>query len=278
MLEMSRSARQPIVAGNWKMNTTVEEAVALVEALLPLIGSASDVERVVCPPFVSLVPIAECLRGSEIVLGAQDLYFESKGAFTGEISAAMLVGLVRYVIVGHSERRHIIGESDKDVARKVRAALASGLLPILCVGETLEQRDRGQTEAVLRRQVRTALEGLERADGLVIAYEPVWAIGTGRAATARDANEGNGIVRDELRAVMGDALADATRIQYGGSVTPDNAAELLTLPEVDGALVGGASLKPEAFAAIVRAATWKVGASPAAGLSASPAPARRSVG
>ena len=254
MPEASRSPRQPIVAGNWKMNTTVEEAVQLVESLIPLIGSASDVERVVCPPFVSLVPIAECLRGSEIVLGAQDIYFEQKGAFTGEISAEMLVGLVRYVIVGHSERRHIIGESDEVVARKVRAALESGLLPILCVGETLEQRDRGETDAVLRRQVRSALVGLERADGIVIAYEPVWAIGTGRAATARDANEGNGIVRDELRAVMGDALADTTRIQYGGSVTPDNAAELIALPEVDGALVGGASLKPDAFAAIVRAA------------------------
>ena len=188
------------------------------------------------------------------MLGAQDLYYEAKGAYTGEISAEMLVGLVRYVIVGHSERRHIIGESDEDVARKLRAALENGLLPILCVGETLEQRDHGQTEAVLRRQVRSALKGLERADGLVIAYEPVWAIGTGRAATAGDANEGNGIARDELRAMLGDALANTTRIQYGGSVTPDNAAELLSLPEVDGALVGGASLKPDAFAAIVRAA------------------------
>ena len=254
MPEVSRSARQPIVAGNWKMNTTVEEGVALVEELLPLIGSASDVERVVCPPFVSLSSVAERLRDSEVVLGAQDLYFEAKGAFTGEVSAEMLVGLVRYVIVGHSERRHILGESDDDVARKVRAALESGLLPILCVGETLEQRDGGQTESVLRRQVRSALEGLERADGIVIAYEPVWAIGTGRAATARDANDGCAIVRDELRRVMGDGAADTTRIQYGGSVTPDNAAELLALPDVDGALVGGASLKPDAFAAIVRAA------------------------
>jgi len=254
MGEVSLSARQPIVAGNWKMNTTVEEGVALVAALLPLIGSASGVERVVCPPFVSLAPVAWHLRDSELVLGAQNLYFEPKGAFTGEISAQMLAGLVRYVIVGHSERRHVLGETDKIVARKVRAALSGGLLPILCVGETLDERDARQTEAVLRRQVRTALDGLDRADGIVIAYEPVWAIGTGRAATVADANGGNGIVRDELRAVMGETLAAATRIQYGGSVTPENADELLAQPEIDGALVGGASLKAESFAAIVRAA------------------------
>ncbi|MCC6176597.1 MAG: triose-phosphate isomerase [Chloroflexi bacterium] len=246
--------RQPIVAGNWKMNTTLEEGLALVDALLPLVASASEVERVVCPPFISLASVARRLRGTEISVGAQNLYFEPKGAFTGEISAQMLVGLARYVIVGHSERRHILGESDEMVARKVRAAFGAGILPILCVGETLDQRRAGQTEAVLRRQVRAALDGLEQAAGLVIAYEPVWAIGTGHAATAADANLGNALVRDEVAQIHGRAIADATRVQYGGSVTPDNAAELLSQPEVDGALVGGASLKAESFAAIVRAA------------------------
>jgi triosephosphate isomerase (TIM) len=246
--------RKPIVAGNWKMNTTVPEGLALVDALLPLIESVSGVDRVVCPPFVSLHPISERLRGSEIAVGAQNLYVEPRGAFTGEISAEMLVGLARYVIVGHSERRHILGESNEAVAKKVRAAAGAGLLPILCVGETLDEREAGQTEAVLRRQVRTALEGAETPAGLVLAYEPVWAIGTGRAATAADANAGGGIIRDELSRVLGAEVAAQTRIQYGGSVSPDNAAELLGQPEVDGALVGGASLKADSFAAIVKAA------------------------
>ena len=251
---MGNSSRVPIVAGNWKMNTDLAEGLALVDALVPLIQPVRAVERVVCPPFVSLVAIGERLRGTGVHLGAQDAYFEAKGAFTGEVSPAMLRGVVDYVIVGHSERRHILGETDEVVAKKVRAVLAHDLLPILCVGETLDERDAGQTEAVLRRQVRSALEGLDGVDGLVIAYEPVWAIGTGRAATAADANGGNAVIRDELGNVLGRDVAAATRIQYGGSVTPDNAAELLGQPEVDGALVGGASLKAESFAAIVRAA------------------------
>jgi triosephosphate isomerase len=236
------------------MNTDLAEGLALVDALVPLIQPVGAVERVVCPPFVSLVAIAERLRGTGVRLGAQNAYFEAKGAFTGEVSPPMLRDVVDYVIVGHSERRHILGETEEVVARKVRAVLAHDLVPILCVGETLDERDGGQTEAVLRRQVRSALEGLDGADGLVIAYEPVWAIGTGRAATAADANGGNAVVRDELGNVLGRDVAAATRIQYGGSVTPDNAAELMGQPEVDGALVGGASLKAESFAAIVRAA------------------------
>jgi len=246
--------RIPIVAGNWKMNTTLAEGVTLVDALLPLIGSIGSVERVVCPPFVSLAGLAERLRGTDIRLGAQNAYSEPKGAFTGEISPAMLQGLVDYVIVGHSERRHILGETDAVVAKKVRAVLDHGLLPILCVGETLEQRDAGQTEPVLRRQVRSALEGLAGPTSLVIAYEPVWAIGTGRAATTADANAGNRVIRRELAEVLGEDTARATRIQYGGSVTPENAVELLGQPEIDGALVGGASLKAEPFAQIVRVA------------------------
>jgi triosephosphate isomerase len=246
--------RQPIVAGNWKMNTTVAEGLALVDDLRRLIDSVSTVERVICPPFVSLYPIVERLRGSEIAVGAQNLHFEPSGAFTGEISAEMLVGLVQYVIVGHSERRHGFGETDEIIAKKLRAVVGAGLLPILCIGETLDERRAGQTDAVLRRQVRSALEGLEQVPGLVLAYEPVWAIGTGHAATAADANHGNGIVRDELGRVLGSAVAAATRIQYGGSVTPSNAAELLAQPEVDGALVGGASLKAALFSVIVHAA------------------------
>src|SRR4051794_33862338 len=248
------AARRPIVAGNWKMNTTIDEGRALVDALLPLIGSEGAVDRVVCPPFVSLHAISERLEGSEIGVGAQNLHFEPKGAFTGEISAAMLVGLVTYAIVGHSERRHIFGETDVVVAKKVRAALAAGLTPILCVGETLAERDAAETEMVLRRQVRSSLEGIGHTGGLVIAYEPVWAIGTGRAATSADANAGNAIVRDEVAQVLGSDVAQATRIQYGGSVTPDNAIELLGQPDIDGALVGGASLVAASFAAIVKAA------------------------
>jgi triosephosphate isomerase len=246
--------RRPIVAGNWKMNTTIEDGLALVEELLPLIETVTEVDRVVCPPFVSLQAISGRLRRSDVRVGAQNLSFEPSGAFTGEISAPMLVGLVSYVIVGHSERRHIFGETDVVVAKKLRAALGAGLAPILCVGETLAERDAGETDLVLRRQVRTALEGIGQAPGLVIAYEPVWAIGTGRAATAADANAGNSIVRHELARVLGPAVAQATRIQYGGSVSPANAAELLGQPEIDGALVGGASLVAKSFAAIVRAA------------------------
>ena len=246
--------RIPIVAGNWKMNTNPAEGLALVDELLPLIQPNQSVERVLCPPFVSLTPLRERLRGTGVRLGAQNLYFETQGAYTGEISGLMLQGLVDYVIVGHSERRHILGESDEVVAKKLNAALRHGLLPILCVGETLEQRDGGETDSVLKRQVRAALDGLNTAEGLVVAYEPVWAIGTGRAATADDANTGNAIIRAELASVLGPQEAGVTRIQYGGSVTPDNAAELLSQPEVDGALVGGASLKAEAFASIVRAA------------------------
>jgi triosephosphate isomerase len=248
------SKRRPIVAGNWKMNTTIDEGLALVDALRALVGAESAVDRVVCPPFVSLQAISSRLRGSEIAVGGQNLHFEPKGAFTGEVSAAMLVGLASYVIVGHSERRHIFGETDVVVAKKVRAALGAGLLPILCVGESLAERDAGDTELVLRRQVRSALAGIGEAPGLVIAYEPVWAIGTGRAATSADAQGGNVIVRDELAQVLGLGVAQATRIQYGGSVTPDNAAELLGQPDIDGALVGGASLVAASFAAIIRAA------------------------
>jgi triosephosphate isomerase len=246
------------VAANWKMNTSIDEGLALVDAVRLLIEDVSSVDRVVCPPFVSLHAISDRLRDSEIAVGAQDVYFEPKGAFTGEISVPMLVGLASYVIIGHSERRHVFGESDEIVAKKIRAALGAGLLPILCVGETLAERHWGATESVLRRHVHTALEGLPSAEGLVVAYEPVWAIGTGRAATAEDANEGCRFLRIEIESLFGEAVAQATRIQYGGSVTPDNAAELLGQPDIDGALVGGASLIPDSFAGIVKAAAESV--------------------
>jgi triosephosphate isomerase len=252
------SPRRPIVAANWKMNTSIDEGLALVDAVRLLIEDVSSVDRVVCPPFVSLHAISDRLRDSEIAVGAQDVYFEPKGAFTGEISVPMLMGLASYVIIGHSERRHVFGESDEIVAKKIRAALGAGLLPILCVGETLAERHWGATESVLRRHVHTALEGLPSAEGLVVAYEPVWAIGTGRAATAEDANEGCRFLRIEIESLFGEAVAQATRIQYGGSVTPDNAAELLGQPDIDGALVGGASLIPDSFAGIVKAAAESV--------------------
>ena len=248
------TSRRPIVAGNWKMNSTITEGLALVDALLPLIGEVGGVDRVVCPPFVSLHAISDRLRGSGIAVGAQNASAEPKGAFTGEVSVSMLTGLVQYVIIGHSERRSIFGETDEVVARKIRAVQAGGLLPILCVGETLAERHWGATESVLRRHVHTALEGLSSIEGLVVAYEPVWAIGTGRAATIEDANEGCRFIRAEIEALFGAEAAQATRIQYGGSVTPDNAAELLSQPDIDGALVGGASLVAASFAGIIKAA------------------------
>ena len=252
------SARRPIVAGNWKMNTTIDEGLALVDAIRPLIDDVRSVDRVVCPPFVSLHAISDRLRESEIAVGAQNVYFEQKGAFTGDISAPMLAGLVRYVIVGHSERRTVFGEDDDIVAKKIRAVQAAGLLPILCVGETLAERHWGATESVLRRHVHTALDGLQSVEGLVVAYEPVWAIGTGRAATAEDANEGCRFIRVEIDALFGVEVAQATRIQYGGSVTAENAPEFFAQPDIDGALVGGASLVAESFAGIVKAAAESV--------------------
>jgi triosephosphate isomerase len=247
-------SRRPIVAGNWKMNTTISEGLALVDALLPLIGEVSGVDRVVCPPFVSLQAVSERLKGSDIAVGAQNASSEPKGAFTGEVSVPMLVELVQYVIIGHSERRNVFGETDEIVAKKIKAVQGANLLPILCVGETLAERHWGATESVLRRHVHTALEGLTSIKGLVVAYEPVWAIGTGRAATIEDANDGCRFIRAEIEALFGAEVAQATRIQYGGSVTPDNAVELLAQPDIDGALVGGASLVAESFAGIIKAA------------------------
>ncbi len=253
------SRRTPIVAGNWKMHTTIAEGLALVDAMLPRLQALDGVDRVVCPPFVSLAAIADRLRGTDVRVGAQNVHPEPKGAFTGEVSLPMLAGLVSYVIVGHSERRQYFGEDDAFVNRKVRATLAAGLQPIVCVGETLEQNERGDTEAVVARQTRAALDDVDDVSNLVVAYEPIWAIGTGRAATPDGANATIGLIRQAVAGLLGQAAADGLRIQYGGSVTAENFGEFIAQPEIDGALVGGASLKPDPFVEIARLARAKRG-------------------
>jgi triosephosphate isomerase (TIM) len=249
-----QSARTPYLAANWKMHKTVAEAAQFVDALLPKIA-ATQHDVVICPSYLALREVVERSRGSAVRVAAQNMHEEGSGAFTGEVSAPMLVEAeVDAVILGHSERREHFGETDEALARKVPAALAAGLEPILCVGESEEARDAGQTEGVLEAQLRadlTAVEPLRIAD-VVIAYEPIWAIGTGRTATPEQAQETIAFIRDLLR--EDGAEADRARILYGGSVKPANAAELLAQPDIDGALVGGASLDPDDFAAIVEAA------------------------
>jgi triosephosphate isomerase len=247
-------SRQPIVAANWKMNTTISEGLALVDTLLPELQSYSAVERVVCPPFVSLSAVAERLRGTGIAVGAQNMYAEPKGAFTGEIAPTMLEGLASFVILGHSERRQYFCEDDTLVNRKVKAALLTGLVPIVCVGETAEQNERGETETVVTRQVRSALDAVDHLSAIVIAYEPIWAIGTGRAATPEGANATIALIRRTVAEVGGQAVADGLQVQYGGSVSPENFAAFIAQPDIDGALVGGASLKADQFLEIVRLA------------------------
>jgi len=249
-------ARTKFVCGNWKMHKTAAEARALVQALSPLLSAAPGVQVAVAPPFTALPEVAAAVRGTPIELAAQDVHWEKQGAFTGEVSAAMLADLgVRHCIVGHSERRQFFGETDEWVAKKLRALLEAGVLPIVCVGETLFERDEGKTLDVVERQIKGALAGLPEADlaRLTIAYEPVWAIGTGKTATTAQAQEVHAAIRGMLRA-LGPGAADQVRIQYGGSVKPDNAAELMSQPDVDGALVGGASLKAEDFSRIVKGA------------------------
>ena len=247
--------RTPFIAGNWKMNKTIGETQALIEELKGALPAGGGVDVAVCPPFVSLTAAKAALAGSSIKLGAQNAHPEAKGAFTGEVAVSMLTGLVDYIIVGHSERRQLFGETDAFVNKKVLAVLAAGLSPILCIGETLAENEAGQTEVVLDRQIRDGLlnVGAVAITRITVAYEPIWAIGTGRAATAADAQNRIAFIRDQLRQKFG-AVADDVRIQYGGSVTPANAKEILSQPDIDGALVGGASLKAGDFAAIVKAA------------------------
>jgi triosephosphate isomerase (TIM) len=246
--------RTPYIAANWKMNKTIAEASEFIDALLPRIA-ATQHDVVVCPPFTALQEVVERRRGTAVRVAAQNMHFDESGAFTGEISAPMLVELdVEAVVLGHSERRQFFGETDEALAKKVPAALAAELEPILCVGESEEARDGGQTEEVLERQLQADLANVSDEDiaKVVIAYEPIWAIGTGKVATAEQAQEACAFIRDVLRARG--AAADDVRILYGGSVKPGNAGELLALPDVDGALVGGAALDAEDFAAIVEAA------------------------
>ena len=246
--------RTPLIAGNWKMFKTVHEAVVFAKELRQLVHGVSGVDIVLAPPFTALHAVAEAARASEIAVAAQDLFWEKEGAFTGAVSAAMVREAgAEYAIVGHSERRRIFGDSDVMVNRKTRAALGAELIPIVCIGETLEERDANQTFAVLDRQIREGLDGLnaQQVGGLVIAYEPVWAIGTGRNATPEQAQEAHAYIRNRLRGWFGGEAAEHCRILYGGSVKPDNIAALRANADVDGALVGGASLEVGSFHRLV---------------------------
>jgi len=249
--------RRLFVAGNWKMNKTAAEAAALARELRERIGDVADVDVAVCPPFTSLRAAVEVLEGSRIAVGAQNVHWAESGAFTGEISAAMLLEIpVTYVIIGHSERRQYFGETDATVNMRLKAALEAGLTPIVCLGETLDQREAGVTRAVVCEQFEHGFEGLDADSVLraVIAYEPVWAIGTGRTATPEQAQEVHALLRSLLQEEFSKEAAERVRILYGGSVKPGNAADLFRQPDIDGGLVGGAGLKADDFTAIVRAA------------------------
>ena len=271
--------RMPMIAGNWKMNTTIGEAVALVREMHGGIHAAphaervvcpagicltdleagldaiANVDKVICPPFISLAAVKEIVKGSSIKLGAQNLYFEEKGAYTGEISPPMLAELCEFVIIGHSERRQYFHETNELVNKKVKAALKAGLKPILCVGEKLEENEAGRTREVISEQIRASLADVDFGDGLTVAYEPVWAIGTGRAATGGQANETIGFIRQSLAKLQSQRVAQEMRILYGGSVNADNAAEFMKQSEIDGALLGGASLKADQFLSITKQAS-----------------------
>lgn len=245
--------RKPIIAGNWKMNMTPTESIELISALAPLVKNA-DCDVVVCPPAIDLSFVAEAISGTNIKLGAQNVHWADKGAFTGEISARMLCDLgVKYTIVGHSERRQYFGETDETVNMRARAAIAAGITPIICVGESLEQRENGVTDAVVTVQTVAALKDMEpeQVAALVIAYEPIWAIGTGKTATKEDANATIKVIRDAVKGVFGQSVSERVRIQYGGSMNPKNVSELMGMDEIDGGLIGGASLKAEDFSKVV---------------------------
>jgi len=244
--------RVPMIAGNWKMHTTVEEAIDLIIKMRFGLDRIDNVEKVICPPFVSLEAIKKRLEGSKVKLGAQDIHYEEKGAFTGEISPQMVVDLCEYVIVGHSERRQHFNETIEIVDKKVTAAMKVGLKPIFCIGESPEENKAGKTEEVLTKQLSSPSARLYLIGGIVIAYEPIWAIGTGRPATGEQANKTIGFIRQYLAEEQGKNIAQDVRILYGGSVTAENIAEFVKQPEIDGALVGGASLKASEFLSIVK--------------------------
>ena len=244
--------RVPMIAGNWKMNTTLSEAIELVNEMRQGLAQIANVDKVICPPFISLAAVGELIKGSSIRLGAQNVYFEEKGAYTGEISPLMLADLCEFVIIGHSERRQYFNETGETINKKIQAALRVGLKPILCIGESLEENEAGRTKEILTEQLRSSLAGIDYLSDLIIAYEPVWAIGTGKAATSIQANETIGLIRQTISPKYGKRVAQDLRILYGGSVTADNIAEFINQPEIDGALVGGASLKATEFLSIVR--------------------------
>ena len=245
--------RKPIIAGNWKMNMTPSQAKELINELKPLVKDAKC-DVVICPPYVDLALAAELIKDSNIRLGSQNIHWSEKGAFTGEVSANMLKELgVEFAIIGHSERRQYFGETDETVNARAKAAIAAGITPIICVGESLEQREGGMTESVVKDQVEKDLEGIcaEDVAKLVIAYEPIWAIGTGKTATDEQANETIGVIRNTVAAIFGTDTAEAVRIQYGGSMNPKNVKGLMAMPEIDGGLIGGASLKAVDFSQVV---------------------------
>jgi len=244
--------RVPMIAGNWKMNTTIGEAEALIREMRPGLDKIGNVDKLVCPPFISLAAVRELIKGSSIKLGAQNMHFGERGAYTGEVSPLMLVGLCEFVVLGHSERRQYFHESNEIVNKKILAALKVGLKPILCIGERLEEREAGRTEAVLSEQLSLSLAGIGSLNKLIIAYEPVWAIGTGRAATGEQANATIGFIRRNIAQLYSESFAQDLRILYGGSVTAANTAEFMQQSEIDGALVGGASLKATEFLSIVK--------------------------
>jgi len=247
--------RKPLMAGNWKLNLTIEEAAGLAGALREAVGELEDREVMVAPVFTALSAVARVLEGSSIGLGGQNLYWEEKGAFTGEVSGPLLRDAgCSHVIIGHSERRQYFAETDESVNRRTRAALAAGLVPVVCVGETLEERESGRAQEVVERQVRGGLEGFsaDEVSAIVLAYEPVWAIGTGKTATPDEADGVHAFIRGLISSAFGDIVSDRLRILYGGSVKPDNVDDLMARPHIDGALVGGASLKAESFARIAR--------------------------
>jgi len=246
--------RVPMIAGNWKMNTTLSEAIKLVNEMRQGLDQIDNVDKVICPPFISLTAVRELIKGSSIKLGAQNIYFEEKGAYTGEISPLMLADLCEFVIIGHSERRLYFNETGEITNKKIQAALKVKLNPILCVGEKLEENEAGRTEEIVTGQLKASLSGLDYPNGLIIAYEPIWAIGTGKAATGEQANETIALIRHSIVELYGERAGQDVRILYGGSVTAANATEFVNQPEIDGALVGGASLKANQFLGIVKQA------------------------
>ena len=255
--------RVPIIAGNWKMHKTLDESVRFVRDLTPQLNAFHNVERVVCPPFIALGGVADALMGTEIKVGAQNMHWEEKGAFTSQVSPTMLQGLAEYVILGHSECREYLHETDEMINKKLKSALAHGLKPILAVGESLAQNEAGETQAFVSGQVRAGLDGItpEQMASIVIAYEPIWAIGTGKNASGEQANSIiSGAIRKTVEALYGSDMASALRIQYGGSVKPGNMAEYMSQPDIDGALVGGAALTVPDFVALVEVAAREKGA------------------